>query len=245
MHIFIRWISAGCLLALGCVDGNAETDAGNAPPDSGAEDARVEEDSSADAGSAGRTYLAEVWADNWSSFYVDGALVMEDSVSITTERSFNEEVFTFEATPPFQLSVVLKDFIENDTGLEYIGTGRQHMGDGGYIAQITDMDAGERVLVTNSEWRCTTIHEAPLDTSCESAADPSVELCGATISEEPEGWHQADFDDSAWAAASVYSAADVDPKDGYDLITWDSSAEFIWGPNLQTHNTVLCRVSVQ
>ena len=32
-------------------------------------------------------YLGEVWADNWSSMYVGEELVMEDSVSITTERS--------------------------------------------------------------------------------------------------------------------------------------------------------------
>ena len=31
--------------------------------------------------------------------YVNGTLVMEDSVSITTERSFNQETFTFEAAP--------------------------------------------------------------------------------------------------------------------------------------------------
>ena len=32
---------------------------------------------------------AEVWADNWFAFYSGDQLVKEDSVSITTERSFN------------------------------------------------------------------------------------------------------------------------------------------------------------
>lgn len=33
--------------------------------------------------------LGEVWADNWSSMSIDGTVVMEDSVSIDTESSFN------------------------------------------------------------------------------------------------------------------------------------------------------------
>jgi hypothetical protein len=32
------------------------------------------------------TYEIEVWADNWMAVYVDGVLIGEDSVSITTER---------------------------------------------------------------------------------------------------------------------------------------------------------------
>ncbi|MFK7989529.1 MAG: PEBP family protein [Sandaracinaceae bacterium] len=236
MHSPLRWITAGCLLAFaGCSGTTVEMDAATPEDASSGDDADT---------SGATTYLAEVWADNWSSMYVDGELVMEDSVSITTERSFNEEVFTFEATPPFQMSVVLKDFIEDDTGLEYIGTGRQQMGDGGYIAQITNMSTGALAMVSSADWRCTTIHEAPLETSCESASAPTVESCGATISEEPDGWRGAGFDDSDWAAASVFTAAEVDPKQGYDAVTWDPSAQFIWGPNLQTHNTVLCRVTV-
>ncbi|MFT7621407.1 MAG: hypothetical protein ACI9WU_000570, partial [Myxococcota bacterium] len=58
-------------------------------------------------------------------------------------------------------------------------------------------------------------------------------------------WKSEDFDDSAWTNASVYSEAAVSPKDGYDKITWDPSAELIWGADLETHNTILCRVWVQ
>ncbi len=215
-------------------------------------DAAVEEDAAMsdaspeeDSGSSETvTYRGEVWADNWSSMYIGETLVMEDSVPITTERSFNSETFTFEASRPFQVNVVLKDFIENDSGLEYIGSARQQMGDGGYIAQITDTDSGERVLLSSADWRCLTIHEAPLNVECEDDANPE-ETCEATISEEPAGWRAMDFDDSSWPMASVFSAAAVDPKQGYDDITWDPDAEFIWGANLQTHNTVLCRITVE
>ena len=44
--------------------------------------------------STATTFTAQVWADNWFALYVNGELVGEDSVSITTERSFNAETIT-------------------------------------------------------------------------------------------------------------------------------------------------------
>ena len=85
---------------------------------------------------AAETFSADVWADNWFEMRIDGVQCREDSVPITTERSFNAESFTFEAERPFVIGLVAMDFKENDTGLEYIGTGRQQMGDGGVIVQI-------------------------------------------------------------------------------------------------------------
>ncbi len=79
------------------------------------------------------TFSADVWADNWFEMRIDGETVAVDSVPITTERSFNAESFTFEAEPPFVVGLIAKDFRQNDTGLEYIGTRRQQMGDGGVI----------------------------------------------------------------------------------------------------------------
>lgn len=188
----------------------------------------------------------EVWADNWSAFYLGDQLVMEDSVSITTERSFNAEVFTFEAAYPMTFNFIVKDFKENDTGLEYIGTNRQQMGDGGLIAQFTNADTGELIAVTDSAWACMVIHEAPLDKACEKTSNPAAgqSPCGFTALEEPVGWKDASFDDSAWSNATIYSAQQVSPKDGYNEIAWNSSAKFIWGSDLETDNTVLCRLTV-
>ena len=67
----------------------------------------------------------DVWADNWFAFYLGETLVIEDSVPISTDRSFNAESFEFNADYPLQLNFVAKDFKENDTGLEYIGSPRQ------------------------------------------------------------------------------------------------------------------------
>jgi hypothetical protein len=188
--------------------------------------------------------LGEVWADNWSSMYIDGELVMEDSVSIDTERSFNAETFSFDAEVPFVVAVVLKDFKENDSGLEYIGESNQQMGDGGYIAQLTDQDSGEILAVSSSAWRCLVIHEAPLDTSCEGSADPLTD-CGFAATDEPAGWADADYDDSGWDGATEYSKSEVSPKEGYDEISWDDSAALIWTGDLETDNTLLCRVTVE
>ncbi|WP_390912498.1 PEBP family protein [Pseudosulfitobacter sp. SM2401] len=192
------------------------------------------------------TLSADVWADNWFEMRINGQQVAQDSVPITTERSFNAESFTFEAERPFVIGLVAKDFKENDTGLEYIGSRRQQMGDGGVILQIMDA-AGELVAVSNDGWQCRVIHAAPLDKSCEDQADPVAGkgACTFESSEEPDGWDTADFDASDWPNANVYSASEVGPKDGYDDIDWSDGAELIWGPDLEQSNTVLCRLIVE
>ena len=84
---------------------------------------------------------------------------MEDSVAITTERSLNAESFSSESEPPYTIGLIAKNFKENDTGLEYLGTCRQQMGGGGVIVQISD-SKGLVVAVTDSTWRCLVVHDA-------------------------------------------------------------------------------------
>lgn len=192
------------------------------------------------------TFQLEAWGDNWFAAYLEEALIVEDSVSITTERSFNAETAVFTASYPLQLNFILKDFKENDTGLEYIGANNQQMGDGGFIMQLTDTSTGEVVVVSDDAFVCLVVHEAPLDKSCENESNPvaGTAPCEYTETPEPDGWMLADFDDSSWPTATVHTSADVDPKQGYKDISWDSSAQFIWGPDLETNNTLLCRVTV-
>jgi len=187
-------------------------------------------------------YQGEAWADNWFSMWVDGSLVVEDSVSITTERSFNAEVFSFDATPPFLAAFKLMDFKETDSGLEYIGESNQQMGDGGFITQIRDASSAT-VLVSDDSWRCLVTHEAPLNKDCESSADPDAD-CEYRTADEPDGWMDLDFDDSGWATATEHSEASVSPKDGYDEFSWDSAAQLVWGADLESDNTILCRARV-
>lgn len=192
------------------------------------------------------TFSADVWADNWFSLSVNGTQVAEDSVSITTERSFNAESFSFTAERPFVLGLIAKDFKENDTGLEYIGTNRQQMGDGGVILQIKD-ESGQTVAVTNEDWKCMVVHHAPVEKSCAKETSPVAGegACGFEVTAEPTDWSTANFDASSWPAATEHSEQSVSPKDGYDEISWDSAAQLIWGPDLETDNTMLCRLVVK
>ena len=189
----------------------------------------------------------EVWADNWFAFYLGERLIIEDSTPITTERSFNAEAFVFNAEYPLQLNFVAKDFKADDTGLEYIGRRNQQMGDGGLIAQFTDVATGATVAVTNAAWRCLVIHEAPLDRACENEAEPvpGVGPCRFAAMTEPDGWRMPGFDDTEWPTAVEFSAAEVRPKDGYDAIGWRDGPRLIWTADLETHNTLLCRLTVE
>ena len=222
------------LLVVGCGDGDAET--GAAVPGSAATGAAPGQDGTSE-------FVAEVWADNWFALYVNGELVGEDSTPITTERSFNAETITFTATYPLTIAIEAKDFKETDSGLEYIGERNQQMGDGGIIAQLTDLSTGNVVAVTNSAWQVLVIHRAPLNTECEKAANPDT-ACRFEKEDAPAGWTSADFDASQWDTATEWSEGAVRPKDGYNRIQWHDSARLIWGSDLEVDNTILLRLTV-
>ncbi|MBX2848450.1 MAG: hypothetical protein KTR16_09020 [Acidiferrobacterales bacterium] len=186
---------------------------------------------------------ADVWADNWFALYQGEELVKEDSTPFNTERSFNSESFTFEADLPTSFNVIIKDFYENDSGLEYIGSRRQQMGDGGFIAQFFDANTDELIAVSDDSWRCKVIHQAPLNRQCTRDNNPQ-ETCESNISEEPEGWMSANFDDSDWSPATVHSTRDVRPHGGYRNVNWVSDAQLIWGDDIEVDNVVLCRFEI-
>lgn len=216
---------------------------GNPPPRTGG-GGDVHESSIDSAGS--HTILGEVWVDNWFRLLVNGAPLLEDSVAYRTERSFNAERFEFNADLPMTLAFEFRDFMENETGLEYIGTRRQQLGDGGAIAQFRDKASGRLLAASGADWRCLTVQAAPADASCARERNPDVSKpnCAPTSTSVPDNWADPDFDDSAWPNATVHSARDVGPKDGYDRIDWDRSAKLIWGPDLKKDNILYCRVTV-
>lgn len=186
---------------------------------------------------------ADLWADNWFALYREDELLAQDPVAYNTERSFNSESFSFSATLPVQLSLIIKDFKENDTGLEYIGSSRQQMGDGGFIAQFFDAASGKLLAVSDDSWKCIAIHRAPLNRSCERAADPQQQ-CRAEILPQPENWQRIEYDDHDWPQAVVHPASAVRPHGGYNDIEWRSSAKLIWSDDLEIDNTVLCRFTL-
>jgi hypothetical protein len=189
------------------------------------------------------TFTAHVWADNWFSLYVNGTKVGEDSVPITTVRSFNAETISFTASYPLTIALVSKDYVEGDSGLEYIGTERQQMGDGGFVAQFTDTTTGNVVATTSSAWKGLVIFRAPLNTDCVTSTEPAT-TCTHEILPEPDGWTSPSFDDSSWIAAQEYTAAEVGAKDGYDTVSWAPDAALIWSGDLKVDNTILWRTTV-
>ncbi|MEO9653521.1 YHYH protein [Marinomonas sp.] len=192
------------------------------------------------------TFRLDAWADNWFAAYLGERLLLEDSVAITTERSFNAESVTFSTDYPIELNVVIKDFKQNDTGLEYIGTNRQQMGDGGFILQLTDTETNDFVAVSDGRWQCKVLHKAPLNKQCENSQNPIAGqgYCTFMSQSAPDNWLLSSFDASLWPNATVHSASAVGPKDGYDDIKWDESAQFIWGEDLETDNTILCKTTI-
>ena len=186
---------------------------------------------------------AEVWADNWFAMYLGDSKIAEDSEPITKERSFNAETFTFDAKYPMELNFVIKDFIQDDTGLEYIGKRNQQMGDGGFIMQLTDTATGRLVAVSDSKFHCLVIHKAPLNPECEKSQTPASS-CRSMILPEPLGWKSPGYDMSAWVPATLYTAKQVGPKGGYDKIRWNAAAKLIWTSDLKADNTLLCKVQI-
>ena len=188
-------------------------------------------------------FIAEVWVDNWFSLTVNGDAVGEDVEPITQERSFNSQTVNFTATYPLTLAVVSKDYMENASGLEYIGTSKQQIGDGGLIMQVREKASGRVVAVTSPQWRGLVIQQAPLNADCVTSSQPLVD-CQSSTQDEPSGWTSPTFDDSQWPTATVYTAEQVGVKGGYDAVSWDGSASFIWGPDLKLDNTILWRYTV-
>ena len=119
------------------------------------------------------------------------------------------------------------------------------MGDGGFIMQLTDLSTGEVVAVSNADWACTVIHEAPLDKSCENESNPvaGIAPCEFIDLGEPDGWKTADYDDTVGRPPPFIQPAMSIPKKVI-TISHGTPPQFIWGPDLETNNTILCRVTV-
>ena len=233
-------VAAG-VFTTGCSSDATARDAG--ANQSASDPAPTGDSTTTDPSGAATGFQIEVWADNWSAVYIDGEKIGEDSVPITTERSFNAETYTFDAQMPFTVSIEAMDFKETDSGIEYIGQPNQQMGDGGIIAQITDRATGAVVAVTDADWQSLVVQQAPLNTDCADDPDPDATCEVATV-DIPADWTSPEFDDRAWVPATEWSAVEVGPKEGYEEVTWDPTAQLIWGTDLEVDNTILLRTTV-
>jgi phosphatidylethanolamine-binding protein (PEBP) family uncharacterized protein len=186
------------------------------------------------------SFQAEVWADNWFELYINGKKVGQDSVPITTEKSFNSEKIKFTATYPFTVAVLAKDFTENSSGLEYIGKSNQQIGDGGIVLQIRDLTKNTIVAATDRSWKSLVINRAPLNPECVTSSAPLTD-CKWQQSVAPTSWTSKTFNDKKWISATEFTKEAVGVKEGYFNISWSSSAQLIWSSDLKLDNQVLLR----
>ena len=182
----------------------------------------------------------DFWVDNWASVYVNGVRVATDPVPITTIKSFNKVSANFRASYPLSIAVIAKDYVENSSGLEYIGTANQQIGDAGFILQIKETKTGKLAAATSSAWKSLVIFKAPLNPECVTSKNPLVDCKSSTIA-TPTGWYTSSYQDSKWASAKEYSAQEVGVKEGYNEVSWASQAKLIWTSSLTQDNTVLFR----
>ncbi len=186
------------------------------------------------------TFKAEVWADNWFALYINGKKVGEDSVSIKTERSFNSETLIFKASYPLTIGIVAKDYVENNSGLEYIGKPNQQIGDAGIAIQISEVASKRIVTYSSTTWKVLVIDKAPLNEACVTSRDPLNECEHANIP-IPTKWASSAFKDLTWSAASRFTAEQVGVKQGYFDISWTPKMQLIWSADLRLDNTILLR----
>lgn len=209
------------------------------------------------------TFTAYIFADNYFEFYVNGRLLAVDAVPFTP---FNSSVIRFKADRPFTTAVMGVDWEENlglgserNRGVDY------HPGDAGFVAVIKDA-AGETVALTDASWKGQTFYTAPLqsrDCLIVNGAIRDSSKCAETSVKDgrsfsaahwaiPENWAAANFDDSDWPQAKIYTndTVGVDNKPAYTNFTelFDdpkADAEFIWSSNLVLDNLVLLRKTVE
>lgn len=187
-----------------------------------------------------KMYQAEIWVDNWFALYINGKKIAEDSVPLTTERSFNSEKVKFSAALPFTVGLLAKDFTENASGLEYIGKPNQQIGDGGAIMQIREVSTQRVVAATDETWRVLVLARAPLNPECVKSSQP-VSECMHQTWVTPKNWATNSFKDSTWKLAKVFTREEVGVKEGFYDFTWDQSAQLVWSSDLKLDNSLLIR----
>jgi len=188
-------------------------------------------------------FTAEIWADNWFALYVNGKKVGEDSTAFATERSFNSDVISFKASYPLTIGIIARDYVENASGLEYIGKPNQQIGDGGIIAQIRQTDTNQVVGATNKTWKVFVTNKAPLNEDCVKSSAP-LQDCKAQSTKAPTSWYSTTYKDSTWKPATEFTPAAVGVKDGYFNFSWSPQSSLIWSSDLRLDNTILLRTKL-
>lgn len=169
------------------------------------------------------TMRASMFADNWFAMYINGKLVVVDSIDFLPHNQMNVDLLP---EYPMTIAVIAKDNADPSTGLEY----GDQMGDAGFILRFADG------TVTNSTWKTKTVFRGPVN---RDPRNPEVAYDAV-----PTNWFAPDFDDREWSFAREFTEEEVRPGGNYARADF-SGARFIWSDDLVLDNTVLFRYRVE
>ena len=140
-----------------------------------------------------------VYCDNQFELYVNGDLVASDPLTFTPHQAVRVS-FDYDGVSDKTYAILCQDYA-SDSGYEYTETNAQ-LGDGALIAEFSDG------TVTSADWRSYVVSFGPTDASiADGCSSSNLGACAVEDGGAPDGWALPDFDDSAWAPATVYTAA--------------------------------------
>jgi hypothetical protein len=213
------------------------------------------------------TVTANIYADNYFEFYVNGILIKKDPLDFTPHNGVQ---FKFNVTKgESRLYAIKASDFTTISGYEYINTNKPQLGDGALIVSLNDG------TVSNSTWKCFTTSFGPTDESIAAGcSEKNINPCQLKITAEPTNWQMKNFDDSTWTKAKEYTTEEAgwgrtptysngkcgtltDPLTGTNkspssIVTEENecldpskmsftNAKFIWQGDLKRDNTILCR----
>jgi hypothetical protein len=151
------------------------------------------------------TVTGTVYCDNKFQLWVNGEEVASDPVAFTPHQAVRV-AFEWDGTSSLTYAIQCEDFA-TESGFEYIRSDRPQLGDGALIAEFND---GLGTVTSSQSWRVYTVTFGPTDTSLQNGC--SADNLNACIVEDrgtPPGWTGADFDDSGWVHATLYTAEEA------------------------------------
>lgn len=169
------------------------------------------------------TVRLHVYADNWFALYINGNLVAVDPIPFMPHNVVSVDVLP---VYPMTIAVLAKDNADATTGMEY----GNNIGDAGFILKLGDD------IITNESWRARAFSHGPIGGNRTS---PEV-----THTPLPPQWWLANFDDSDWDYATLFTVREVGPKAVFNPTDF-SGAKFIWTKSLELDNTVIFRTRIE
>ena len=217
------------------------------------------------------TVTGTIYCDNEFILYVNGEQIAYDDYPILQGHNALNVSFTVPKGKNYVIAIEGIDWADNETGLEFDG---RCIGSGGLRAMFSNgvVTNSSWVCKTHNygpvNWkRCfggqmVRNQSLQLHLACIEDSTPPLVGCMSRTTPKPQGWNKLNFNVSHWEYALEYSASDVGyglPPPGCSVpgtyvssdnttcpanLDW-GEAKFIWRPDRDLDNTILCRYVVE